>query len=119
MSHHEILNSPVRLVYEYTLDAPPEKVWRAIADPALRERWLPTQGFAETETLASRPGEELKYRMREGDAPYLESTVTLQIDPVAGGRTALRIVHELTDPRFNSTTIPAANDAHFVVMRAA
>lgn len=119
MSHHETPDRPVQLVYEYTLDAPPEKVWRAIVDPALRERWLPTQGIAETQTLTTRPGEELKYRVREGEAPYLESTVTLQIDAIADGRTALRIVHELTDPRFNTATAPAANDTNYLAMRAA
>ncbi|MBF4190164.1 SRPBCC domain-containing protein, partial [Serratia ureilytica] len=31
-----------RLVLEYSLDAPPEKVWRALSEPELREQWLPT-----------------------------------------------------------------------------
>jgi uncharacterized protein YndB with AHSA1/START domain len=29
------------IALEYQLDAAPEKVWRAIALPAFRERWLP------------------------------------------------------------------------------
>ncbi|WP_440495982.1 SRPBCC family protein, partial [Serratia sarumanii] len=30
-----------RLILEYSLDAPPEKVWRALSIPELREQWLP------------------------------------------------------------------------------
>ena len=29
------------LVLDYEIDAPPQKVWRAISIPELREHWLP------------------------------------------------------------------------------
>lgn len=35
------------LVLEYSLDAPPEKVWRAVGIPALREQWLPNAVLAD------------------------------------------------------------------------
>jgi uncharacterized protein YndB with AHSA1/START domain len=37
------------LVFEADLDAPPEKVWRAVATPEVREAWLggPETGAAE------------------------------------------------------------------------
>ena len=68
------------LVLEYELDAPPEKVWRAVTIPALRERWLPLSDLAETEPVSSVPGAEVCYRLREAEPPYLESHVTFRID---------------------------------------
>ena len=42
------------LVIEYELDAPPEKVWRAVTIPALRERWLPDCDLAGAEPCGIR-----------------------------------------------------------------
>jgi len=42
-----------KLVFEYDLDAPPEKVWRAVTIPALRARWLPQTDLAESEPVSS------------------------------------------------------------------
>jgi uncharacterized protein YndB with AHSA1/START domain len=42
-------------------------------------------------------------------APFLESTVTFTITPNATGGTCLRIVHELTDARFDGMARAAAN----------
>ena len=44
------------LVLEYQLDAPPEKVWRAISTPELRERWLPSRDLAADEPVSTVPG---------------------------------------------------------------
>jgi len=44
------------IALEYELDAKPEKVWRAIAVAAFRERWLPNADLAEPEPIASVPG---------------------------------------------------------------
>ena len=63
------------------LDAAPDKVWRAIAIAAFRERWLPRADLAEPEPIASIPGVEVRYRMREEGAPFPESTVTFRIEP--------------------------------------
>ena len=62
------------IALEYALDAAPEKVWRAIAVAAYRERWLPQADLAEPEPIASVPGVEVQYRMREQGAPVLENT---------------------------------------------
>ncbi|MGO4744203.1 SRPBCC family protein [Serratia quinivorans] len=103
------------MVLEYQLDAPPEKVWRAIGIPALREQWLPNAELADAEPVAVTPGEEISYRMRDDQAPYLESTVTLQILPAAaGGGCLLRVIHRLDDAR-----LTAANDGGLQLMRAA
>lgn len=107
------------LVFDYELDAPPEKVWRAISMPAFREKWLPGGDLAEAEPIASAPGEEIRYRMRDGEPPFLESIVTFRVDPNAVGGTRLRIVHGLADRRQERRPPYAANANGSVLMRAA
>ena len=81
------------IALEYELDAAPEKVWRAVAIPAFRERWLPEADLAEPEPIASIPGVEIRYRMRDDGAP--DSTVTFRIDPGADGGTVFRVIHRI------------------------
>ena len=83
------------LALEYELDAAPEKVWRAIAVAAFRERWLPEADLAEPEPIASIPGVEIRYRMREDGAPFAESTVTFRIEPGPQGGTLFRVLHRI------------------------
>jgi uncharacterized protein YndB with AHSA1/START domain len=83
------------IALEYELDAAPERVWRAIALPAFRERWLPPTDLAEPEPIASIPGVEVQYRMREEGAPFPESTVTFRIEPGPQGGARLRIIHRI------------------------
>lgn len=87
------------LVIEYELDAPPEKVWRAISTPAFREQWLPDGELADAKPVSSTAGVEIGYRMRENEPPFLESIVTFQVRPNGDRGTRLRIVHGLTDAR--------------------
>jgi uncharacterized protein YndB with AHSA1/START domain len=90
------------IALEYELDAAPEKVWRAIVVSAFRERWLPQADLAEPEPIASVPGVEVRYRMREEGAPFLESTVTFRIEPGRRGGALLRIIHRIeSDARRN------------------
>jgi uncharacterized protein YndB with AHSA1/START domain len=107
------------MVLEYELEAPPEKVWRAISIPAFREKWLPKRQLAEAEPVSSAPGEEIRYRMRDDEPPFLESIVTFQLRPNAAGGTRLRIVHELADARLERPPRRAANTNRFCLMRAA
>lgn len=97
-----------RLVLEYSLDAPPEKVWRALSIPELREQWLPTGDLAQAEPLATTPGEAVSYRLRDDRPPFLESVVTLQIVPDAGGGSLLRIIHQLDAANDGPTTVMCA-----------
>ena len=83
------------IALEYELDAAPEKVWRAIAVAAFRERWLPEADLAEPEPIASIPGVEIRYRMREDGAPFPESTVTFRIEPGPQGGTLFRVFHRI------------------------
>ena len=80
---------------EVELDAKPEKVWRAIALPAFRERWLPKADLAEPEPIASIPGVEVRYRMRETEAPFPDSIVTFRIEPGPRGGALLRVIHRI------------------------
>jgi uncharacterized protein YndB with AHSA1/START domain len=107
------------LVFEYELDAPLEKVWRAISVPALRERWLPSGALADAEPLASVPREEVSYRMRDSEPPFLESMVTFQVLPNAVGGTKLRIIHGPADARLERQPPRAANNNGPCLMRAA
>ena len=61
------------LILEYQLDAPPEKVWRAISVPGLREVWLPGTTLVDPEPTILSPGEAIRYRMREDEPPFRES----------------------------------------------
>lgn len=99
------------LVFDYELDAPPEKVWRAISIPALRDQWLPDGALADTEPLAATPGVQVCYRMRETLPPCLASIVTFQLSPTADGGTRLTIIHAPDDARLAQPLPQAANDA--------
>jgi uncharacterized protein YndB with AHSA1/START domain len=111
--------TPDGIVLEFQLDAPPEKVWRAISTPRLRERWLPARDLAAADPVSPAPGEALRYRMRDPAPPFLESIVTFEVRPGEAGGTRLRIVHDLVDARLRRATAPAANANRSPLMRAA
>ena len=64
------------LVFAFQFDEPPEKLWRALSTPGLREHWLPEAELADPEPSVVTPGEALRYRMRDSEPPFLESVVT-------------------------------------------
>lgn len=107
------------LVFEYDLDAPPEKVWRAICIPAFRDRWLPRGELTRSEPVASKPGEEIAYAMRDNAPPFLESVVTFQVTPNAVGGARLKIIHGLVDGRLERQLPRAANNNSAGLMLAA
>jgi uncharacterized protein YndB with AHSA1/START domain len=88
-------DDPDALVFEADLDAPPEKVWRAIATPALREAWLGEPEAGPAEVVRADPGErlDLAWPTREGD-----SIVSFEIADGEGGGTHLTIVHRALAP---------------------
>lgn len=98
------------LVFEYELDASPEKVWRAISVPGFRDKWLPEEDLADADPVSTAPGEEIRYAIRGGEPPFLESVVTFQVRPGADGGSVLRVVHGLTDSRLVPRKVPAANN---------
>lgn len=102
----------------YELDAPPQKVWRAISLPQFREQWLPGTDLADPQAETVTPGAEVRYRMRDSAPPFLESTVTFRIAANADGGTSLRVIHRLVDARLAGRS-QAANSNGMPVMRAA
>lgn len=119
MSDTESEAQTSELVLEYDLDAPVEKVWRAISIPAFREKWLPTEDLVDAEPVPSVPSGEIRYRMRDGEPPFLESSVTFQILPNAVGGTRLRIIHSPVDARLQRQPPKAANSNWPCLMCAA
>ena len=119
MSDTEAKKPKDNLVVEYEIDAPPEMVWRAISIPELREKWLPEKDLADAVPISAEPGEEVRYRVREEESPFLESIVTFQVGPNVYGGTRLRIIHHLVDARSVRRTPPAANNNWPVLMLAA
>ena len=94
------------IALEYELDAAPEKVWRAIALAAFRERWLPEADLAGPEPIASIPGVEIRYRMRDEGAPFPYSTVTFRVEAGNGGGTLFRVIHRIE----GAARLRSAND---------
>ena len=107
------------VVLEYELDAAPEKVWRAISLPEFREQWLPEEDLADRQPISSEPGEEVRYKMKDSEPPFLESVVTFQVRPGADGGTILRIVHGLVDERLEPRPLEAANSNRPCLLLAA
>lgn len=104
---------PQTLTLEFDLPHPPEKVWRALTDPALMAQWLmpvvglehgtlgpgaaftlrtqPQPGWdgtVECRVLESEPYHTLRYTWR---VPFLDTVVAFSLTPTASG-THLTIV---------------------------
>ncbi|KRB55310.1 hypothetical protein ASE04_06300 [Rhizobium sp. Root708] len=94
---------------KYELDAPPERVWRAISIAEFRERWLPGKALVDPQSLSETPGKEIRYKLRDDTPPHLESIVTFTIAPNGLGGTSLRIVHELSGATFERLAKTVAN----------
>ena len=98
------------LVFETTLDAPPEKVWRALSIPEYLDRWLQPPADAEISVVAAEENRSLTYRWRE---PSEDSLVTFEIAPHDDGGTWFRLTHA-------PISMPAAaNNNETVMMLAA
>lgn len=124
------------LSQDFDLADTPDKVWRALTEPAIVARWIVPDGAKgrdmakpDYDLLDKEPGRRVSYRWREGDA--LDSVVTFSIVANAVGGTRLTIVHSdlsaavaMSGPlscRFGFAArrhLSAANQ-HLVIARAA
>jgi uncharacterized protein YndB with AHSA1/START domain len=78
------------LVFETVLDAPPEKVWRALTIPEYRDRWMQRPDDVSIELETADANSVLTYRWTERDEV---SRVTIELMPAENGRTGFRLTH--------------------------
>jgi uncharacterized protein YndB with AHSA1/START domain len=85
------------LVFECALDAPPEKVWRALTVPAYLERWLKPDRPLDLAVVTAEENRSLTYRWREAGqgtiAEMDDSLVTFELTPTHDGGTWFRLTH--------------------------
>jgi len=85
------------LVFECALDAPPEKVWRALTVPEYLERWLKPERDLDLAVVSAEENRTLTYRWREaGEGAILgmeDSLVTFDLTPTGEGGTWFRLTH--------------------------
>jgi uncharacterized protein YndB with AHSA1/START domain len=99
------------LNFEYELDAPPAKVWRALTIPEYVARWLSAPASSKApgcegaraspprptslRLLDCEPNHSVRYAWSEDESPLVESTVTFRVRDNKAGGTTFSIVHEL------------------------
>jgi uncharacterized protein YndB with AHSA1/START domain len=119
----EVLN------FEYELDAPPAKVWRALTIPEYVARWLappasddrakesaaPLQPPASLRLLDCEPNQSVRYLWRDAASPFVENTITFRVAANEAGGTTFRIVHEWNAAK----RMPAANSNRSTLLLAA
>lgn len=85
------------LVFECALDAPPEKVWRALTIPEYLQRWLKPADAVDLSVVAAEENKSLTYRWRESGQGVLvgaeDSLVTFELAPMVDGGTWFRLTH--------------------------
>ena len=83
--------SAEEIVIEADLPDPPEKVWRALTEPALIDAWL-VQGDPSIacEVIEAEPETSVRYSWRDGGG--VDSEVLIEIAPAAEG-TRFRLIH--------------------------
>ncbi len=105
------------IILDTALDAPPERVWRALTEPDVLAKWLAPNDIRaiagerftlkpggavgerpiDCEVLEAEPPERLSYRWRGGEpgAPdALDTVVTWVLELAADGGTRLRLIHD-------------------------
>ena len=85
------------LVFECALDAPPEKVWRALTIPEYLQRWLKPEKDLDLAVVTSEENRSLTYRWREAGQGAIvgmeDSLVTFELSPTSDGGTWFRLTH--------------------------
>ena len=85
------------LVFECALDAPPEKVWRALTIPEYLERWLKPDKDLDLSVVTAEENKSLTYRWREAGQGAIvgmeDSLVTFELSPTTDGGTWFKLSH--------------------------
>lgn len=86
-----------QLVFECALDAPPEKVWRALTIPEYLARWLKPGQDLDLAVVSAKENRSLTYRWRESGQGAIvgaqDSLVTFELMPLGDGSTWFRLTH--------------------------
>ena len=91
------------LNFEYELDAPLAKVWRALTIPEYVAQWLGLPNAEGPPPLSVRlldiePDRSVRYHWREEERTDWANLVTFHVTPNAAGGTTFRIIHERIAP---------------------
>jgi uncharacterized protein YndB with AHSA1/START domain len=85
------------VVIECALDAPPEKVWRALTIPEYLAHWLKPPREVDLAVVTAEENRSLTYRWREaGQGTVLgieDSLVTFELTPTDDGGTWFKLTH--------------------------
>ncbi|MCR4266671.1 SRPBCC domain-containing protein [Nitratireductor sp. ZSWI3] len=85
------------IVLECELDAPPEKVWRALTVPELAAEWLGACGDGRDEPgyemLDALPFSRVRYAWHDATASEPDTLVTFELSPRPLDRTWFRLTH--------------------------
>ena len=85
------------LVFECALDAPPEKVWRALTIPEYLARWLKPEHDIDLAVVTAEENKSLTYRWRESGQGAIvgaeDSLVTFELTPMRDGGTWFKLTH--------------------------
>ena len=104
------------LTFECALDAPPEKVWRALTVPEYLERWLKPEQKIELAVVTAEENRSLTYRWREAGQGAVvgmeDSLVTFELTPTNDGGTWFRLTHA-------PMAVPVAANSNGPLMMAA
>ncbi|WP_332702078.1 SRPBCC family protein [Devosia sp.] len=99
------------LVFECALDAPPEKVWRALTIPEYLERWLKPAASLDLAVVTAEENRSLTYRWREAGQGAIvgmeDSLVTFELTPTSDGGTWFKLTHApLAVPAAANSNVP-------------
>ena len=85
------------IVFECALDAPPEKVWRALTIPEYLARWLKPEQHIDLAVVTAEENKSLTYRWRESGQGAIvgaeDSVVTFELTPMLDGGTWFKLTH--------------------------
>jgi uncharacterized protein YndB with AHSA1/START domain len=113
MDAHEDRAESRSIAFEYELDEPVEKVWRALTTPEIVAEWLlpndleteegarftfrNTSEPIDCEIISIEEQRSIRFAWRDEEARRngLDSTVTFEVEGTTNGGTHLRIVHEV------------------------
>jgi uncharacterized protein YndB with AHSA1/START domain len=92
-----VIDENNELVFECALDAPPEKVWRALTIPEYLARWLKPEQDVDLAVVTAEENKSLTYRWRESGQGAIvgaeDSLVTFELTPTLDGGTWFKLTH--------------------------